>query len=119
MLGNLEPECVIHPKRLAGEYIARYIRAMQNSVGSNVESLYRLNENRIEALEFIAKLGSKTLAVPIAQLGLRDDLQIICINRRGKIILPQGSDAIMPDDHVVVITKHKGLSDLDDIIDRH
>ena len=119
VLGNLEPECIIHPKRLTGEYIARYIRAMQNSVGSNVESLYRLNEGRIEALEFIAKLGSKTLAVPFVQLGLRDNLQIICINRRGKIILPHGNDAIMPDDHVVVITKHKGLSDLDDIIDKH
>ena len=95
IINNLGLECVINPKTLTGEYIARYIRAMQNSMGSNVETLYRLNEDRVEAL-----------------------LQIICINRNGKIILPQGGDSIMAGDSVVVITKHKGLSDLNDILKR-
>ncbi|MBQ1687299.1 MAG: hypothetical protein II074_07420, partial [Ruminococcus sp.] len=40
------------------------------------------------------------------------------ISRGGKIILPQGSDVIKPDDSVVVVTKHKGLSDLNDILRR-
>lgn len=111
-------DCVINPKKLTGEYIARYIRAMQNSLGSNVETLYRLNENRIEALEFRAKNSSKLIAVPIEKLNLKDNLQIISIFRKGKIILPTGKDAIMPDDLVVVITKHKGLSDLDDIMSK-
>lgn len=110
---------VIHPKNLTGEYIARYIRAMQNSFGSNVETLYKLNDDKIEALEFRVKKTSKATGVPIKDLNLKDNLQIICINRHGKIILPQGSDAIQPDDTVVVITKHKGLSDLDDILNRH
>lgn len=117
ILENLNLECVINPKNIVGEYIARYIRAMQNSLGSNVETLYRLSEDRVEALEFRAKRTTKVAAIPIAQLNLKDNLQIICINRHGKIILPQGKDAIMPDDSVVVITKHKGLSDLDDILD--
>ena len=55
IIGNLGLECVINPKTLTGEYIARYIRAMQNSLGSNVETLYRLHEDRVEALEFRAK----------------------------------------------------------------
>ena len=118
ILGNLDFECVIHPKNITGEYIARYIRAMQNSVGSNVETLYRLNEDRVEALEFRVKSNSRVIDTPLQSLGLKDNLQIICINRHGKIILPQGSDMIMPDDLVVVITKHKGLSDIDDILDR-
>ena len=49
---------------------------------------------------------------------LKDDLQIICISRAGKVIIPHGNDMIMPDDLVVVITKHKGLNDLDDILNR-
>ena len=91
---------------------------MQNSLGSNVETLYRLHEDRVEALEFRAKKTSKTLNIPLAQLDLRDNLQVICISRGSKIILPQGGDMILPDDSVVVITKHKGLSDLDDILRR-
>lgn len=114
---QLNLECVINPKNISGEYIASYIRAMQNSLGSNVETLYRLNEDRVEALEFNAKNSSKLVGIPISKLNLKDNLQIICINRKGRIILPVGSDTIMTDDLVIVITKHKGLSDLDDILD--
>lgn len=114
---QLNLECVINPKNISGEYIASYIRAMQNSLGSNVETLYRLNEDRVEALEFNAKNSSKLVGIPISKLNLKDNLQIICINRKGRIILPVGSDSIMTDDLVIVITKHKGLSDLDDILD--
>ena len=118
IIGNLGLECVINPKTLTGEYIARYIRAMQNSLGSNVETLYRLHEDRVEALEFRAKESSKVLNTPLADLNLKQDLQIICISRGGKIILPQGGDSIKACDSVVVITKHKGLSDLNDILQR-
>ena len=118
IIENLGLECVMNPKTLTGEYIARYIRAMQNSLGSNVETLYRLHEDRVEALKFRAKNNSRTLNTPLAELDLKDNLQVICISRGGKIILPQGSDIIMPDDSVVVITKHKGLSDLNDILRR-
>ncbi|MEE1106243.1 MAG: Trk system potassium transporter TrkA, partial [Ruminococcus sp.] len=58
IISNLGLESVISPKTLTGEYIARYIRAMQNSLGSNVETLYRLHEDRVEALEFRAKSNS-------------------------------------------------------------
>lgn len=118
IIENLGLECVINPKTLTGEYIARYIRAMQNSLGSNVETLYRLHEDRVEALEFRAKQSSRVLNTPLSDLNLKDDLQIICISRDGKIILPQGGDSIKSGDSVVVITKHKGLSDLNDIVKR-
>ncbi len=117
IIEQLNLECVINPKNISGEYIASYIRAMQNSLGSNVETLYRLNEDRVEALEFNAKNSSKLVGIPISELKLKDNLQIICINRKGRIILPVGSDSIMTDDLVIVITKHKGLSDLDDILE--
>lgn len=118
ILNKLEIECIIHPKSLTGEYIARYIRAVENSEGSNVETLYRLNDDRIEALEFRVRSGSRVVGTPIMNLPLKDNLQIICINRRGKIILPQGSDVIMPDDMVVVLTSRKGLGTLEDILKR-
>lgn len=118
IIDKLGLECVINPKTLTGEYIARYIRAMQNSMGSNVETLYRLNEGRVEALEFRARKTSRLINIPLSQLSLKNELQIICISRGGKLILPQGSDMILPDDLAVVITKHKGLSDLDDILRR-
>ena len=118
IIDKLGLECVMNPKVLTGEYIARYIRAMQNSMGSNVETLYKLHEDQIEALEFSARRSSKTVGTAIMDLNLKNDLQIICISRAGKVIIPHGNDMIMPDDLVVVITKHKGLNDLDDILNR-
>ncbi len=100
IIDQIDLECVINPKKIAGEYIARYVRAVQNSLGSNVETLYRLHEDRVEALEFRAKSGSRVLNKPLAELSLKD----------------VGSDVIMPDDSVVIITKHQGLSDLNDIL---
>ncbi len=116
IIDKLGLECVMNPKVLTGEYIARYIRAMQNSMGSNVETLYKLHEDQVEALEFRVKAGSRVIGTPIMNLDLKDDLQIICISRAGKVIIPHGSDEIMPEDLVVVITKHKGLNDLNDIL---
>lgn len=117
IVDQLNLECVINPKKIAGEYIARYIRAVQNSLGSNVETLYRIHEDAVEALEFRVRSSSTVTNIPLSQLRLKDDLQVICISRKGKIILPTGADTIMPDDTVIVITKHKGLKDMDDILD--
>ncbi|WP_405354176.1 Trk system potassium transporter TrkA [Ruminococcus sp.] len=116
ILHGLKIKTIIHPKNLTGEYIASYIRAMQNSLGSNVETLYKLNDDAVEALEFRVRSTSRVTGIPLQELNLKDNLQVISINRHGKIILPQGSDKILCDDTVVVITKHKGLSDLDDIL---
>ena len=72
IIDQIDLECVINPKKIAGEYIARYVRAVQNSLGSNVETLYRLHEDRVEALEFRAKSGSRVLNKPLAELSLKD-----------------------------------------------
>ena len=42
--------------------------------------------------------------------------KIVCINRGGEIIIPTGKDCIELNDSVVIVTKHKGLFDLKDIL---
>ena len=69
-----------------------------------------------QALEFIVREKSAVTGVPLSELNLKSDLQIVCISRGGRIILPGGGDTIEPGDRVIVITKHTGLSDLRDIL---
>ncbi|MBS4959745.1 MAG: Trk system potassium transporter TrkA [Clostridiales bacterium] len=107
---------IICPKFITAEYIIRYVRSMQNSFGSNVESLYRLMENRVEALEFSVHSNSKTIGIPIMDMALKPNLLICCINRKGKIITPSGKDIILAGDTVIVVTTIKGLDNLDDIL---
>ncbi len=40
---------VIYPKLITAETILQYVRAMQNSMGSNVETLYKIVADRAEA----------------------------------------------------------------------
>lgn len=107
---------VIHPKCLTAEYILSYVRGMQNSLGSNVETLYNIFDNRAEALEFRVREHSAAVGVSLTALQLKADLQIACINRKGQIIIPSGDDTIEVGDTVVVITTHIGLKDIKDIL---
>ncbi len=116
VVDTLPLDSVIRPKQLTGEYIVRYVRGMQNTVGNNVETMYKVNSDRAEALEFIVRERSAVVSVPLSRLNLKNDLQIVCISRGGRLIMPGGNDTIEMGDRVIVITKHKGLSDLRDIL---
>ena len=116
VIDNLPLDSVIRPKQLTGEHIIRYVRGMQNTIGNNVEAMYKVNGDRAEVLEFIVREHSALVSVPLSRLNLKSDLQIVCISRSGKVITPGGNDTIEKGDRVIVITKHKGLADLKDIL---
>lgn len=117
IVDSLKLDSIINPKHLAGEQIAKYVRSMQNSLGSSVETLYNISENNdVEALEFRVKEESWVTGIPLKDLKLKDNLQIACINRNGRIIRPSGLDTIELHDTVIVVTKHTGLSKLEDIL---
>lgn len=52
IIEGLDIGSVIYPKYITADYILQYVRAMQNSIGSNVETLYQILDNKAEALEF-------------------------------------------------------------------
>ncbi len=116
IMDNFDMGSVISPKNLTAERILQYVRGMQNSMGSAVETLYRLIDNRVEALEFSVKRDAKVLDTPLAQLRLKDNLLLCNIVRKGKAILPSGQDCIRAGDTVIVVTTHKGLDEIDDIL---
>ena len=118
VIEGLELGSVVYPKHITAESIIAYVRARQNSIGSNVETLYHLFDNRVEAVEFHVQKDAPVVGVPLAELGRRkrDDMLIACINRGGRIIFPRGQDAIAADDSVIIVTTRTGLSDISDIL---
>ena len=118
VIEELELGSVVYPKHITAESIIAYVRARQNSIGSNVETLYHLFDNRVEAVEFHVQKDAPVVGVPLAELGRRkrDDMLIACINRGGKIIFPRGQDAIAADDSVIIVTTQAGLRDISDIL---
>lgn len=119
IIETLDIGSIIHPKRITAEYILQYVRAMQNSIGSNVETLYHLANERVEALEFIIREEGEITNVPIQNLELKEDLLICAIYRNGKIMIPKGPDSLQVGDSVVIITTGCGkLRNINDILQK-
>ena len=108
----------ISTKKITADYILRYIRAMQNSLGSEVETLYRLADGKVEALEFNIDESFIGAGKSLKDLTLISGTLICSIFRSGKIIRPGGNDTLEPGDSVVLVTTHKGINSLDEIIRR-
>ncbi len=116
VIESLDLGSVIYPKYLTADYIAQYVRAAQNSIGSNVETLYNILDGRAEALEFFVRTESEVTGHTLSELDLKDNLLIGCIYRRGKVIFPRGQDRIQVGDSVMVVTTVKGFHDIRDIL---
>jgi trk system potassium uptake protein TrkA len=118
ILDHLDLGSVIYPKYITAEYILQYVRAMQNSIGSNVETLYQILDNRAEALEFAVHEDNAVTGIPLSKLSLKKNLLIGSINRNGQTWIPRGQDCIKAGDSVIVITTQIGLQDLTDILQK-
>ena len=116
IIGQLDLGSIIYPKFITAEIIIKYVRAMQNTIGSNIETLYRMNNDRVEALEFLVKEDSPVLGIPLLELQLKPNLLISCINHRGNVVIPRGQSVIQAGDSVVIVTTMTGLHDIKDIL---
>ena len=111
-------DSIISPKRTISDVITRYARALQNSLGSNVETLYKLMDGRAEALEFNVQSDFNALHIPLKNMKLKNNILIAGIIRKRKAFVPSGDDEIIVGDKVIVISKATDeiMNDLSDIL---
>jgi trk system potassium uptake protein len=107
---------IVKPKLITADRIVQFVRAMQNPKGSNVETLYKIIGDKAEALEFRVRSNSKLVGIPLSDLETKDNLLLSCINRKNKIIIPNGQVSLQAGDSVIVVTTNTGLNDLNDIL---
>ena len=117
IISQLEIGSIICPKQITAENIVRHVRGMENSLGMNIESLYRIIEDKAEALEFLIQKGSPVIGIPLQEIKLKKNVLVCCINHGGQIITPRGSDVIHEMDTVIVVTTETGFSDIADILE--
>jgi trk system potassium uptake protein TrkA len=116
LLNEMKVDTTIFPRLLTADIILKYVRSMNASLGSNVENLYRLEDGRAEALEFLVNEASGVTNTPIAQLKLKKDINVCSILRGDNLIFPTGSDEIKIGDRVVIVVKHQDMNDISDIL---
>lgn len=116
MLENVGLDSLISPKEITANNIIRYARGMESSMGSEFRTLYKLVENKVEALEFFIATKTQYTSIPLKNLEVKSDILIASIIRDGVVIIPSGDDTIEALDTVIIITTKRQLKDLSEII---
>ncbi len=114
---HLDLDTTIYPKDITSDLIVRYVRAMKNTIGSNVETLRNIVPDRIEATEFIVKENSPITKGTLAELQFKKGVLVAAILRKSKVIIPRGSDSIIAGDRVVIVSKMMDLHDISDVLE--
>lgn len=116
LLDKLGLENSITPKFITANQIVQYVRAMQNTVGSNVESLIKLVNDKVEALEFRVRDNCRFIDVPIKDLNIRKGIIIAYVTHKGVSKVATGDTRIQLSDTVIIISKVAGLRDINDLL---
>lgn len=116
IIGVVGLQTIVTPKKIIADEIIKTVRSKINKRGSQIDTLYRLSENRVEAIEFTVDANSKTIGVTLQELKTKPGIIIAYIYRNGEVIVPSGTDMLQLNDRVVVITMARFLESLDEIL---
>ncbi len=122
VLANAGIDATVSPKLLVANEIMRYVRAIYNNdsqinnkVGT-IETLYRLSHGKAEAIGFTVPEKGNYQGITLMKLKLKPNILIASIIRENEVIIPKGSDCLLPGDSIVVVTtSDQAISRLSDI----
>ncbi len=118
MTGILDIDTTFAPKMAASDVINRYARSKVNARGESISSLYRLEDEKVEVIEFKAIEHSRILDTPLKDLSIRDDSLVLAIDHgEVEIEIPNGFSKINIGDSVIVATTNHSFKVLDDILE--
>ncbi len=116
VIDQLDLGSVVYPKYITSEAIIAFVRSKTATMNNNIETMIHLFDERVEAIEFVVGENSPLVNVPLADLKLKKNLLVACINHKGKIIIPGGNDIIQGGDTVIIVTTNTGFHDIEDIL---
>jgi len=110
-------DSVVSPKSSTANYILKYIRSISNAHDSEIESLHRLLEDKVEALEFKIKENINGLTdTPLKELHLKKGFLIACILHDDKVIIPSGDSVIQRGDTVIIVAVKGQIHSIKEIL---
>ncbi len=109
-------DSIVSSKTAVCDVVVSYARALQNSMGSKVDTVYQLMDEKVEALEFEVRPDFKYINIPLKELETKKNVLIAGIIRKRETVIPSGNDVILPSDKVIVFSAGHRLGDLSDII---
>lgn len=113
---NVGIDTIISPKVITANKILKYIRFLKGKNKCCIENIYKIFDEKAEAVEFLIKDDVKFLNQKLKDVDIMNDVIIATIVRNNKIIIPSGDDKIQLGDRVIIITKRDKLVDINHIV---
>ena len=82
---------------------------------ADIQSITTIEGDKAEILELIAKEGSKIVKKDLKHVNFPKGAIVSTIVRGGEIIVPRGSDKVMPGDRVIVFTNLDVVSNVENL----
>ncbi|MGN0539570.1 MAG: Trk system potassium transporter TrkA [Candidatus Fimenecus sp.] len=115
VLESIGMDSAFSSKAIAANRIIGYVRALENSGESSVQTLYKLVGGQVEALEFKITADFKNIGIPLKELDINNDTLIASIIRDNHVIFPDGNDSIEMGDSVIIVSKSKQFRSINQI----
>ena len=116
VIKHLDLDTVVYPEIITADIILRHVRAMKDTTGSDMETLYSVVKDKIEATEFIVKENAPLIGQPLSTMTFKKNILIAAILRGQKVIIPRGYDTIEAGDAVVIVSEAAAVHDIADIL---
>ncbi len=117
LLETVDLDTAISPYRLAAAEVARYVRAVNVEDGNSIKAMYKLADERVEALLFGVNGSERFVGKPLKDLALRKGILIAAVVRGKGVFIPDGNFVLGPSDEIIVVSSGKIILELEDILD--
>ena len=110
-------DSIVSVKTATADAIMSYVRARKNSQASaNIETMYQLVDDKVEALEFRVRDNCRFIDVPIKDLNIRKGIIIVYVSHKGVSKVATDDTRIQLSDTVIIISKVAGLRNINDLL---
>lgn len=115
VLESIGMDSAFSSKSIAVNRIIGYVRALENSGESSVQTLYKLVDGSVEALEFKITDDFEGVGIPLKSLNINANTLIGSIIRGDRVIFPDGNDTLEVGDSVVIVSQSRSYRSINEI----
>jgi len=118
IVDKMEVDGIVDPKSIVASQIIGYLRAKANNDDStSVQTLYKIVNEEVEAVEFIVNNKTLHLSKTLTDIQLKKGILIAVILRNNQVIVPKGNDTLEINDRVIILTYRLPLHSINDIFE--
>lgn len=118
VIDKMNIDSIVDPKSIVASQIIGYLRAQSNhDKETSVQTLYKIVNDQVEAVEFIVNDKTKHLNQPLMKIDFKKNILIAGILRNDVMIVPKGHDTLKSGDRIIIVTAHTRLQNLNDIFE--